>query len=122
MQLKRKIDAMRIFLRCPWCAHRMKLLSSHLESRAPKAKLPWYGVSRSVLTCPQCKKPVRLSTRGQAWVLLAAPAFVLLPAATFIPDLVPKFSPMFWAICGAALVGICLARLFARLERADDTH
>jgi hypothetical protein len=105
---------------CPWCESKLKPLSGRLASRRPKVKPKWYGITRSVLTCPHCKKPVRLSTRGQAWALLTAPAFVLLPASTLVPNLIPKGGPALWAVSGLALLGIGLARALARLERAND--
>lgn len=111
---------MPISFECPWCQSKLKLLSGLLASRPPKVKPKWYGITRSVLACPYCAKPVRLSTRGQTWALLAAPALVILPAATVVPNLVPKGGLVFWSVSGLALLGIGLARAFARLERADD--
>ena len=109
---------------CPWCDKNTSF--SRLGQRPSKRKPKWYQFTRNVAVCPYCAKPVKPSKRGQAWLLLVAPA-MFAPFAPLIallfkqPIQEPLFSsPWFFILLALAVIGLVAANVTARLEKANE--
>lgn len=102
---------------CPWCDKRIGWLAN-LGQRPVPERPKWYELSRTVAVCPFCSKPVKLSKKGQVWILLAFP-MLLYPASTVVFKWNFEVSdPIFLALLVLGVAGGIAMGFLSKLEKA----
>ena len=99
----------------------------HLGQRSSARKPKWYQITRSPydIVCPHCAKPVKISKKGQVWVLLVAPA-MFTPLLKIFLDVFGKgpvlrlFSTWFFGLVLLAIVGLIATSFYLHLEKSED--
>jgi len=100
--------------KCPWCDKQIAQLGARPSLESPK----WNQLTRQVSVCPNCNQPVRHSSRGRLWLLLAFPFLIAMIVEVFALPHSYMSDQVKIALGILAVVGGVLFRLTTRLEKA----
>ena len=95
------------------------MLVAQLGKRPSKVPPKWYGLTRHVSVCPYCGGLVKLGQRGQIWLLLTFP-FFLLTFISFFGWTEIADSLLYWLFAALALGGIFAFAIFIDLKKTRD--
>ncbi len=101
---------------CPWCDKRIGW-TANLGRRPLPGPLKSYELSRTVAVCPFCNNPVKLSKKGQVWVLLAFPMLRYPASAAVFKWDFEVWDPIFVALIVLGLAGGIATGLLSKLEK-----
>lgn len=115
-------------MKCPWCEKSIDF-PAQLGARPTKDSPKWYRLSlsgsyKTVNVCPYCNGAVKITAKGQLWMLLLLPSSLVIFAKIFWPYIfgsmliMPKF--IFPSLVVLSIIGIIMYCSKMQLEKANE--
>jgi hypothetical protein len=101
---------------CPWCEKRIAW-PAQLGQRPSPTPAKWYEFTRAISVCPYCSNPVKVSSKGQAWFLLAFPMLLYPVLAALLKWPFEPLSGLFAGFVALAVIGGILSGRLTKLEK-----